>query len=108
MNRYAIALCATLATAPAYARATNSECVTQDGSRFFMSASKGGVMVRWEGTTWYEAFGKVEGDMVVVTQILPNGVIIFAWDTSTNAAHVVMKNDRTGERTEARARCWFK
>lgn len=65
-------------------------------------------MVRWEGTTWYEAFGKVEGDMVVVTQILPNGVIIFAWDTSTNAAHVVMKNDRTGERTEARARCWFK
>ena len=94
--------------APAMAKSINTECVMQDGTRMYMSASKGSVMVRWDGTGWNEAFGKVEDDMVIVTQLAPNGVIVIAWDTRTNAAHVVMKNDRTGERTESRARCWFK
>jgi hypothetical protein len=106
--RKIIALIAALVAAPASAKSINTECVTQDGTRMYMSASKGSVMVRWDGTGWNEAFGKVEDDMVIVTQLAPNGVIVIAWDTRTNAAHVVMKNDRTGERTESRARCWFK
>jgi hypothetical protein len=106
--RWLIVLIGLLLAAPAYAKTTNTECVTQDGSRFYMSASKGKVVVLWDGHGWNEAFGELKDDVLVITQIAPNGVIVIAWEYKNNAAYVVMKNDRTGERTESRARCWFK
>ncbi len=106
---YWIALvCGVLFAAAAFAKPANTECVTADGTPFYMVASKGKVMVQWDRGNWNEAFAKVEGDMVVVTQLAPNGVIVIAWDTRTNAAYIVMKNDKTGARDESRARCWFK
>ena len=106
--KYVIGLIACLTTGSAMAKPANTECVTADGTSFYMVANKGKVMVQWERSDWHEAFAKVEGDMVVVTQLAPNGVIVIAWDTRTNAAYIVMKNDKTGARDESRARCWFK
>jgi hypothetical protein len=97
-------ICATAA----YAKPANTECVASDGSRFFMVASNGKVMIQWEDGNWNDAFAKVEDKMVMVTQIAPNGVIVVAWNTVTNAAYVVMKNDKTGRKDEYHARCWFK
>lgn len=94
--------------APAWAKPANTECVTADGTKFYMVANKGDVMIQWGNGDWNTAFAKVEGDMVVVTQLAPNGVIVVAWDTRTNSAYVVLKNDRTGRSDESRARCWFK
>lgn len=93
---------------PAFAKPANTECRGQDGTRFYMLASKGSVVVRWDDGDWHEAFGEVEGKMIVVTQIAPKGVIVIAWNTETNAAYVAIKNDQTGRRTEYHARCWFK
>lgn len=101
-------LSALLFSAAALAKPANTECVASDGTPFYMVANKGKVMVQWENGDWNQAFAKVEGDMVIVTQLAPNGVIVIAWNTKTNAAYVVMKNDKTGARDESRARCWFK
>ena len=93
---------------PAFAKPANTECRGSDGTRFYMLASNGTVVVKWEEGIWNEAFAEVEGKMIVVTQIAPKGVIVIAWNIDTNAAYVVMKNDQTGRRTEYHARCWFK
>lgn len=93
---------------PALAKPANTECRGQDGTRFYMLASNGTVVVKWNDGDWNDAFGEVEGKMIVVTQIAPKGVIVIAWNVETNAAYVVMKNDQTGRRTEYHARCWFK
>jgi opacity protein-like surface antigen len=97
-----------LVASPAMAKPANTECVSADGTRFYMVASKGQVMVQWERGDWNEAFADVEGNMITVTQLAPYGVIVIAWDVKTNSAYVVMKNDKTGKRHETRARCWFK
>jgi hypothetical protein len=106
--RKVITLAAMLVAAPAMAKPANTECVSADGTRFYMVASKGQVMVQWERGDWNEAFADVEGNMITVTQLAPYGVIVIAWDVKTNSAYVVMKNDKTGKRHETRARCWFK
>lgn len=106
LKRLVALLC--LLASPALAKPANTECRGQDGTRFYMLASKGSVVVKWDNGDWHEAFGEVEGKMIVVTQIAPKGVIVIAWNVETNAAYVVMKNDQTGRRTEYHARCWFK
>ncbi len=106
--RKIMVLAAALIAAPAMAKPANTECVAADGTRFYMVASKGQVMVQWERGDWSEAFAEVEGNMITVTQLAPHGVIVIAWDVKTNSAYVVMKNDKTGKRHETRARCWFK
>lgn len=92
----------------AYAKPANTECVADDGSKFYMLASNGTVVVRWGNADWHNAFADVQGKMITVTQIAPKGVIVIAWNVDTNAAYVVMKNDDTGKRSEFHARCWFK
>lgn len=99
---------ALLLAAPVYAKPANTECVADDGSRFYMLASNGTVVIKWGRGDWQNAFAEVEGVMVTVTQIAPNGVIIVAWNTNTNAAYVLMKDDRNGKKTGFHARCWFK
>lgn len=101
-------LIALLLAAPVWAKPARTECVADDGSSFYMVAADGDVRVRWEDGDWNKAFAKVDKSMVLVTQLAPNGVIVIAWNTDTNAAYVVMKNDRTGKKTEFHARCWFK
>lgn len=97
-----------LISTPALAKPANTECRGQDGTKFYILANNGSVVVKWHDGDWNEAFGEVEGKMVVVTQITSKGVIVIAWNVETNAAYVVMKNDQTGRRSEYHARCWFK
>ena len=106
--KWVLILAGLLLAAPAAAKPANTECVASDGTRFYMVANDGQVMIQWEGGDWNEAFGKVEGKMVTVTQIAPYGMIVIAWNVDTNAAYVILKNDKTGKRLEKNARCWFK
>lgn len=107
--RKVIALVAALVAAPALAKPAETECVLDDGSRFYMLASKGTVVVKWGSDgDWHNAFGELKNDVLVITQIAPYGVIVIGWEYKNNSAFVVMKNDKTGKRNEYNARCWFK
>ena len=101
-------IAAMLVAAPATAKTVNFDCVTQDGSQFYVSTTNRNVAVRWGNGQWQQAFGRIDGEVVIITQIAPNGVIVVSWDTGTNAAYVIMKNDRTGAKDETHARCWFR
>lgn len=104
-----LSLCALIFATPVVAKPAYTECVFADGSDFYMAASNGTVAVKWgRDGNWVEAFARVEGPMITVTQLGANGVIVVAWNSETNAAYVVMKDDRTGKKSEFRARCWFK
>lgn len=107
--RWVLGIVAALALGgAAWAKPANTECVADDGSRFYMLASNGTVVVKWGRGDWQNAFAEVEGKMVTVTQIATHGVIIIAWNTNTNAAYVLMKDDRDGKKSGFNARCWFK
>lgn len=108
MIKYVLAASMLLA-ASAQAKPAYTDCIAQDGGRFYMAASSGTVAVKWgDDGDWGQAFGKVDGPMVTVTQMGKHGVIVIAWNTNTDAAYIVIKDDRNGKRTEFRARCWFK
>ena len=99
---------ALLLAGPAAAKPANTECRVSDGTRIYIVAHKGDVMVQWDNGDWNEAYSKVEGDIISVIQIAPNGMAVVSWDYRKNSAYVIIQNDRTGKRVEKHARCWFK
>lgn len=104
-----LALCALLIATPAIAKPVYTECVFADGSDFYIAAANGTVAVKWgKNADWNQAFARVDGVMVVITQLGANGVIVIGWNMDTKAAYVVMKDDRNGKTTESHARCWIK
>lgn len=93
----------------ALAKPAETQCVADDGSDFYMLASNGTVVIKWgDDGQWNRAFAKQDGQNLIITQIAPRGVIVIAWHPKSNAAFVVMKNDKTGRQDEFWARCWFK
>jgi len=104
-----LALIAPLLITSVEAKPAYVDCVVQDGSRFYMAAVNGSVAIKWgDDGSWEQAFGKVDGSMVVITQLGEHGVVVVAWQTQNNSAYIVIKDDRTGKRSEYRARCWSK
>lgn len=110
-NVLAIAACfAALTTAAnaSSAEITKASCVVEDGSQVSIMARNGNVAVNWAGEDWQRAFGKVEGNDVIVTTLGNNGVVVLVWNIKTNAAGIAIKNDTTGKVSEYRARCSVK
>ena len=103
-----IILLAVLLASIAYAKPTNTECRVSDGSRIFIVASNGNVMIQWDNNEWQEAYANVEGDVISVVQIAPNGIAVVSWNYKDKSAYVIIKNEKTGQRLEKHARCWFK
>lgn len=99
----AVILASTVLAAPA-----NTECRVSDGTRIFIVANNGNVMIQWDNSEWQEAYSKVEDNIISVIQIAPNGMAVVSWDYKKNSAYVIVKNDKTGQRLEKHARCWFK
>ena len=71
-------------------------------------SSNGNVMIQWDNGDWQEAYAKVENNVISVIQIAPNGMAVVSWEYKNNSAYVIIKNDKTGQRVEKHARCWFK
>lgn len=94
--------------ATAWAKPANTECRVSDGTQIYIVANNGNVMIQWDNGEWNEAYSKVEGDVISVIQIAPNGMAVVSWNYKDNSAYVVIKNDKTGKRLEKHARCWFK
>lgn len=94
--------------ATAFAKPANTECRVSDGSRIFIVASNGNVMIQWDNGDWHEAYANVEGNIISVIQIAPNGMAVVSWNYKDNTAYVIIKNEKTGKRLEKNARCWFK
>ena len=103
-----IALIALLVAAPAWSKPANTECRVSDGTRIYIVASNGNVMIQWDNGDWQEAYAKVENNVISVIQIAPNGMAVVSWEYKNNSAYVIIKNDKTGQRVEKHARCWFK
>lgn len=97
-----------LMTGAAWAKPANTECRVSDGSRIFIVANNGDVMIQWDNGEWREAYANVEGDIISVVQIAPNGMAVVSWNYKDNTAYVIVKNEKTGKRLEKHARCWFK
>jgi uncharacterized protein YycO len=106
---YWIALvCGVLFAAAAFAKPANTECVASDGSRIYIVASNGNIMIQWDNGEWHEAFAEVKGDLITVVQIAPNGMAVVSWNYKDNRAYAIVENSKTGKRIEKNARCWFK
>ena len=106
--RKVLALSALLLASQAEAKPANTECAVSDGTRIYIVASNGNVMIQWDNGDWNEAFAKVEGEVITVTQIAPNGIAVVSWNYKDNRAYAIVENSKTGKRVEKYARCWFK
>lgn len=94
---------------PAQAKTISFGCTVANGESIIGYANNGDIVLDFNNKgNWQKAFGKVEGSMVTVTQIVAGGRFILAWNTRSNEAYVITDHNRTGERVENHAFCYWR
>lgn len=110
MRRALIALGLCVATS-AYAgdKTSSFGCTIANGETLIGYARNGDIVLDFNNKgNWNKAFGKVEGSMVIITEIVAAGRFILAWNTKSNEAYVITQHNRTGEKVENHAFCYWR
>lgn len=84
-------------------------CTIANGETLIGYARNGDIVLDFNNKgNWNKAFGKVEGSMVIITEIVAAGRFILAWNTKSNEAYVITQHNRTGEKVENHAFCYWR
>lgn len=81
-------------------------CTIASGETVDIWAQDGNVVVDFDSKgDWQKAFGKVDGNMVTITEIVAGGMFVLAWDTRTHEAYAITQHNKTGRKVENHAYC---
>ena len=84
-------------------------CTFANGQKLEGLALNGEIMLDFDGNgSWQSAFGKVDGNMVTITEIVSGGRFVLAWNVDTHEAYAITDHNRTGKRVENHAYCWWR
>ena len=84
-------------------------CTFANGQSVEVIARDGNIAVDFDKKgDWQKAFGRVEGSMVTITEIVAGGRFVLAWNTNSNEAYAITDHNRTGKRVENHAFCYWR
>ena len=103
MARIALALC--LFASPAFADASKFFCRFDNGQYLDGWAKDGEILLDFDNRrNWQKAFGKVEGNHVVITEIVSGGMFVLVWEWGKHSAYGLTKHN-DGRTTQGNAYC---
>ena len=103
-----IVLFALLVPSAASAKYASFICTFSNGQSVEVIARDGNVAVDFDKKgDCQKAFGKVDGDMLIITEIVAGGRFILVWNTNTHEAYSITDHNRTGKRVENHAFCYW-
>jgi hypothetical protein len=104
MFKYALAI--SLLVTQAFGKASNFYCTFANGQTLEGWAKDGDIVLDFDGKgDWQKAFGKVQGDTVLITEIVAGGRFVLAWNMNTHEAYAITNHNRTGKQVENHAYC---
>ena len=98
----------TLLATPAVATSKPSHfgCTFANGQTLEGWAKDGDIMLDFDNKgNWQKAFGRIENNMAIITEIVSGGMFTLAWNLNSHEAYGVTHHNSSGRNVEGHAFC---
>jgi hypothetical protein len=98
----------TLLATPAVAtnKPSHFGCTFANGQTLEGWAKDGDIMLDFDNNgNWQKAFGRIENNMAIITEIVSGGMFTLAWNLNNHEAYAVTHHNSSGRKVENHAFC---
>ena len=106
MRKWAFILLILSSPAVAASKPSHFFCTFANGQTLEGWAKDGDIVLDFDGKgDWQKAFGKVDNNMAVITEIVSGGMFTLAWNLNNHEAYAVTHHNSSGRKVENHAFC---